>query len=147
MWSPDSTKLMFTNIKQAEEGIRTQVLLADLTLNETTTLIGTNDDHDYGYYSLAWSSIEERAVVGFRLSENQPAQILWMFNPARLDGILIANEPEYTYNAPQWDTWGSTLVFQQFRLKGVHAPEIAYWQDGFDAPVLLTEGILPQWLP
>ena len=147
VWSPDSTKLMFTIIRQAEAGIRTQVRLADLTLNDTTTLIGANDDHDYGYYSLAWSSIEERAVLGFRLSEEQPAQVLWLFNPGRLDGILIADEPEYTYNAPQWDPWGSTLVFQQFRLRGVHAPEIAYWQDGFESPVLLAQGILPQWLP
>ncbi|HCK66274.1 MAG TPA: hypothetical protein DHW49_08400 [Anaerolineae bacterium] len=147
VWSPDSTKLMFTNIRQTEEGFRTQVRLADLTLNDTITLIGQNDEQDYGYYSLAWSSLEERAVMGFRLSEEQPAQVLWMFNPARLDGILIANEPEYTYNSPQWDAWGSTLVFQQFRLKGVHAPEIGYWQDGFDAPKFLTNGILPQWLP
>lgn len=147
VWSPDSTKLMFTIIRQTEEGFRTQVRLADLTLNETITLIGENDDQDYGYYSLAWSSLEERAVMGFRLSEEQPAQVLWMFNPARLDGILIADEPEYTYNAPQWDPWGSALVFQQFRLKGVNSPEIAYWQDGFDAPKFLTNGILPQWLP
>jgi Tol biopolymer transport system component len=147
VWSPDSTKLMFTIIRQTEEGFRTQVRLADLTLNDTITLIGQNDDQDYGYYSLAWSSIEERAVMGFRLSEEQPAQVLWMFNPARLDGILIANEPEYTYNSPQWDAWGNTLVFQQFRLKGVHAPEIGYWQDGFESPKFLTNGILPQWLP
>jgi hypothetical protein len=146
-WSPDSTKLMFTNIKQGEEGIQTQVKLADLTLNETTTLIGENDDQDYGYYSLAWSSIEERAILGFRANENQPSQILWLFNPARLDGIVIANEPNYTYNTPQWNPWGSTLVFQQFQLSGVHPPEVAYWEDGFDTPVFLTEGILPQWLP
>jgi endonuclease YncB( thermonuclease family) len=138
---------MFTIIRQTEEGFRTQVRLADLTLNDTITLIGQNDDQDYGYYSLAWSSLEERAVMGFRLSEEQPAQVLWMFNPARLDGILIANEPEYTYNSPQWDAWGNTLVFQQFRLKGVHAPEIGYWQDGFESPKFLTNGILPQWLP
>lgn len=147
VWSPDSTKLMFTIIRQTEEGFRTQVRLADLTLNDTITLIGQNDDQDYGYYSLAWSSLEERAVMGFRLSEEQPAQVLWMFNPARLDGILIANEPEYTYNSPQWDAYGNTLVFQQFRLKGVHAPEIGYWQDGFESPKFLTNGILPQWLP
>jgi Tol biopolymer transport system component len=147
VWSPDSTKLMFTNVWQGEEGLRTQVRLADLTLNETITLIGQNDDQDYRYYSLAWSSIEERAVMGLRLSEEQPAQVLWMFNPARLDGIVIANEPNYTYNSPQWDPWGNTLVFQQFQLRGVHAPEIAYWQDGFDTPVFLTEGISPHWLP
>lgn len=147
VWSPDSTKFMFTIIRQTEEGFRSQVRMADLTLNETTTLIGENDDQDYGYYSLAWSSLEERAVMGFRLSETQPAQVLWMFNPARLDGILIADEPEYTYNSPQWDVYGTTLVFQQFRLKGVNAPEIGYWQDGFDSPKFLTNGILPQWLP
>lgn len=146
-WSPDSTKMMFTNIRQLESGIRTQVRMADLAIGDSYTLIGENDDQDYGYYSLAWSSNAERAILGFRASESEPAQILWLFNPARLDGIIIASKPEYTYNSPQWNPWGTMLVFQQFRLKGVHAPEIAYWQDGFESPTFLTNGILPQWLP
>jgi Tol biopolymer transport system component len=146
-WSPDATKMMFTNIRQSEAGIRTQVRLADLAIGDSSTLIGANDDQDYSYYSLAWSSDTERAILGFRLSEDQPAQILWLFNPARLDGIIIAGEENYTYNSPQWNPWATALVFQQFQLRGVHAPEIGYWSEGFDAPKLLTEGSLPQWLP
>ena len=39
------------------------------------------------------------------------------------------------------------LVFQQFRLKGVHKPEVAIWMPGFDQPQVLAEGLMPHWLP
>ncbi len=146
-WSPDSTKFLFTIIEQGEDGLRTRVRLADLTLNETITLLGANDSRDHAYYSLAWSPNEERAVLGFRASEERPAQILWLFNPALLEGIIIAGEDEYTYNSPQWDPWGRALIFQQFKLRGAYNPEIGLWKPGFVEPLVLAEGLMPRWLP
>ncbi|MDP1546272.1 MAG: hypothetical protein Q8L87_09640 [Anaerolineales bacterium] len=146
-FSPDSTKMLFTTVEQKEDGLRTQVRLADLPLNESLTLIGLNDERDYSYYSLAWSSLENRAVLGFRASDEQPAQILWVFNPGLLDGIVITNDPEYAYNSPQWDPWGSALIFQQFKLRGAYKPEIGLWQDGSGETIILAEGLMPHWLP
>ena len=65
-WSPDSAKFMFTDIQQGENGLRTRLRLADLSLNDATTLLGENDEIDYSYYSLAWSPVENRVVLGFR---------------------------------------------------------------------------------
>jgi hypothetical protein len=146
-FSPDSTKMLFTTIEQKEEGLRTHVRLADLSLNESMTLIGANDDRDYAYYSIAWSPLESRAVLGFRAGEEQPAQILWVFDPGLLDGIVIANDPAYTYNSPRWDPWGSMLIFQQFKLRGAYQPEIGLWKEGSTGSAVLTEGLMPHWLP
>jgi Tol biopolymer transport system component len=146
-WSPDSTKFLFTVVEQREDGLRTRVRLADLALNDTITLIGANDSRDHAYYSLAWSLNEERAVLGFRAGEDRPAQILWLFNPAILEGIIIADAEGYTYNSPQWDPWGNALVFQQFQLRGAYKPEIGLWRSGFIEPVILAEGLMPHWLP
>ena len=63
------------------------------------------------------------------------------------DGILIADDPNYTYNSPSWDPWGNALVFQQFNLRGQYKPEISFWQSGMTEPTVIAEGILPQWLP
>ncbi|MEN9562528.1 MAG: hypothetical protein RIR73_772, partial [Chloroflexota bacterium] len=52
-----------------------------------------------------------------------------------------------TYNSPQWDPWGNALLFQQFKLKGQYKPEIGLWQDGTSQSKIITQGILPQWLP
>lgn len=146
-WSPDSTKMIYTTVEQKEAGLRTQVQLADLSINETITLIGEKDDRDYAYYSVAWSPLEERAVLGFRVGEEQPSQVLWIFDPGLLDGIIIADDPAYTYNSPRWDPWGEALLFQQFNLRGQYKPEVVYWQTGMTEPTVIAEGIMPHWLP
>jgi dipeptidyl aminopeptidase/acylaminoacyl peptidase len=146
-WSADSKKFMFTDIQQGEDGLHTRVRLADLSLNDTTTLLGENDEIDYSYYSLAWSPAEDRVVLGFRQSEDQPAQVFWLFDPSILDGIIIAAQEDYTYNSPNWDPWGGALVFQQFKLKDKFKPEIGVWKSGFTEPLILTEGLMPHWLP
>lgn len=146
-WSPDSTQMVYTTVEQKEDGLRTQVMLADLSLNETVTLIGEKDDRDYAYYSVAWSPVEERAVLSFRSGEDQPSQLFWVFDPSLLDGIIIADDPQYTYNSPRWDPWGEALLFQQFNLRGQYKPEIVYWHTGMTEPIVLAEGIMPHWLP
>jgi hypothetical protein len=146
-WSADSTKFMFTDIQQGETGLHTRVRLADLSLNDTTTLLGDKDEIDYSYFSLAWSPTEDEVVLGFRKSEDSPAQVFWLFDPGILDGIIIADEDGYTYNSPSWDPWGGALVFQQFKLKGKFKPEIGIWKSGFTEPLILGEGLTPQWLP
>lgn len=146
-WSPDSTRFLYTTFAQTEEGGRTQVKLADMTTNETITFIGEKDAYDYAYYSVAWSPLEERAVLSLRADKEKPTQVLWVFDPSLLSGIVIAENPEYTYNSPQWDAWGSALLFQQFKLRGQYKPEIGLWQEGANQSVVIAEGILPQWLP
>ncbi|HNN11988.1 MAG TPA: hypothetical protein PKL78_00400 [Anaerolineales bacterium] len=146
-WSPDSKKLLYTALVQTEGGGRTQVHLADLSINKTAVFIGEKDDHDYSYYSLAWSSREDMAVISLRLAPDQLTQSLWVFNPSLLDGIIIAGDPEYTYNSPQWDPWGSALLYQQFKLRGQNTPEIVLWMPGYEEPRILTEGLMPHWLP
>jgi Tol biopolymer transport system component len=146
-WSPDSKKLMFTDILQGENGLRTRVRLADLPLNDTSTLLGEKDEIDYSYYSLAWSPTEDRVVLGFRQSEDKPAQVFWLFDPGILDGIIIADQEGYTYSSPSWDLWGGALLFQQFKLKGKSDAEIGLWKPDFIGPLTLGVGLEPKWLP
>lgn len=146
-WSPDSTRILFTNVEQASFGLRTQVEIADLSLGKSEPLIGQFDDHDYAYYSLAWSSMEDVAVLGFLASEDHPNHILWRFNPSTLEGIVIADQDGYSYNSPQWDPWGNAILFQQFKLSGEFNPEVSMWKPGFNEPLVLTPGVMPHWLP
>jgi hypothetical protein len=147
-WSPDGKKFLFTDVEQSEGGVRTRVRMADLTLNETFTLIGSEDDMDYGYHSMTWSPLDQSAVVlGMRAGGEDPSQVFWLFNPQRLDGIIIAGEPDYAYNLPHWNIWGDALVFQQFKLKGVYQPQIGLWKAGSQEPQIIAEGLMPHWLP
>ncbi|HNC88576.1 MAG TPA: hypothetical protein PLD33_03315 [Anaerolineales bacterium] len=146
-WSPDGTKFLYTDIDLSENGLVTRLRLADLALNDTSTLLGNSDSRDYAYNSMAWSPSEDSVVVSLRNNEGEPAQVFWLFDPGLLDGIIIADQPGYTYNSPLWDPWGTALVFQQFKLRGEFTPEIGLWQHGFREPLTIAEGIMPHWLP
>ena len=146
-WSPDSNRLLYTTFEQTDNGGRTLVMLADLSTGETIPLFGSVDVYDSAYYSLAWSPLEERLVLGLRMEENSPSRVLWVLDPSLLEGIVIAQDPDYTYNSPQWDPWGSALLFQQFKMRGQFKPEIGLWHEGTNQATVLAEGILPQWLP
>ena len=146
-WSPDSNRLLYTTFEQTDNGGRTLVMLADLSTGETIPLFGSVDVYDSAYYSLAWSPLEERLVLGLRMEEDSPSRVLWVLDPSLLEGIVIAQDPDYTYNSPQWDPWGSALLFQQFKMRGQFKPEIGLWREGTNQATVLAEGILPQWLP
>lgn len=146
-WSPDSTRLLYTTFEQTDNGGRTLVMLADLSTGETIPLFGSVDVYDNAYYSLAWSALEERLVLGLRMDEDSPSRVLWVLDPSLLEGIVIAQDADYTYNSPQWDPWGAALLFQQFKMRGQFKPEIGLWREGTNQATVLAEGILPQWLP
>jgi hypothetical protein len=146
-WSPDGTLFLFTDMEQDENGLRTQVRRADLTINKTDILIGAGDARDYSYSSLAWSPAGDQVVLGLRIVEDKPGESLWLFDPVILDGPMIANADETTYNAPTWNPWGSALLFQQFKLRGAFKPEVGLWTAGDIEPRLLTDGLMPHWLP
>ncbi|NTV37990.1 MAG: hypothetical protein HGA82_02210, partial [Anaerolineales bacterium] len=146
-WSPDGAFFLFTDMLQDENGLRTQVRRADLTLNKTDVLIGLNDRRDYSYGSLAWSPLGDQVVLGLRVADDKPGESLWLFDPVVLEGPMIANADGVTYNAPVWNPWGTALLFQQFKLRGEYVPEVSLWSVGDVEPRLLTEGLMPRWLP
>ena len=148
-WSPDSTKMLYTDVEQIDTGARTRIHIADLSLNTSSVLIGEKDERDYSYSSLAWSPVKDSVVLGFHGNADNAAQIFWLFdpNPSRLDGIVIANQADYTYNSPSWDPWGQALIFQQFKMHDAFKPEIGLWKPGFPNPLFLATGFMPHWLP
>lgn len=146
-WSPDSNRILFTHLVQTDRGIVTQVNMADISSGKVQTLIGDKDKFDYSYSSLIWSLHEDRALLSLRIGEGHSEQVFWLFNPTTLEGSIIANQNDYTYSLPQWNPWSNALVFQQEKILGPFNPEVGLWQLGFDKPHVLTQGLMPQWLP
>lgn len=146
-WSADSNTFVFTDIGTNEFGLYTRIRQANLISNEIVTMFGNYDERDYRYNSLAWSPAIDLLVIGLQFEENNPAKALWLMDPVSLEGMIIANQPDYTYHNPQWDPWGNAIIFPQFKLKGVYKPEFVIWIPGMDEPRILAEGIMPHWLP
>jgi len=146
-WSWDGSTFAFTDVETNEFGLHTRIREAKISIDEIITLIGESDERDFGYNALAWSPVEDKLVVGLRLNADDPSTALWLMNTFTLGGQVIAEQPDYVYNNPVWDPWGSTLVFQQFRLRGVYKPQIGLWMSDMQESLVLVEGIMPQWLP
>ena len=146
-WSADSTTFVYTDMEASESGVRTLINAADLVYDQTTNLFGAKDERDYYYNSLAWSPVEDTLVIGLRFEENNPAEALWLMDPFQRDGQVIVSNSDYVYTTPYWDSWGKTLIFQQFKLRGTYQPEIALWRNGMQTPKVIAQGIMPHWLP
>jgi Tol biopolymer transport system component len=146
-WSGDGSSFVYTDMTSNDFGAYTRVYEARIFLNEIRTLFGDNDERDYGYRALAWSPVEDKLVLGLRPNTNDPSMALWLMDPYSRDGQVIVDQPNYIYNAPYWDPWGRTLVFQQFNLKGLYKPEIAIWMPGLEQPFVVAEGLMARWLP
>jgi Tol biopolymer transport system component len=146
-WSADSSTFVYTDIETTASGPLTKIRAVDLVRNETATLFGEKDDRDYYYNSLAWSPVEDMLVIGLRFEESSMAEGLWLMNPSRRDGQVIADQKDYVHSTPQWDPWGKTLLFQQFYMRGNYKPEIAFWKPGMNKPQVVAEGLMPHWLP
>ena len=146
-WSWDGSTFAFTDVETNEFGLHTRIREAKISIDEIITLIGESDERDFGYNALAWSPVEDKLVVGLRLNADDPSTALWLMNTFTLGGQVIAEQPDYVYNNPVWDPWGSTRVFQQFRLRDVYKPQIGLWMSDMQESFVLVEGIMPQWLP
>jgi len=146
-WSADGSTFVYTDVESNESGLHTRIQQAKLSTKEIVTLFGEKDERDYHYSSLAWSPAGDQLVLGLQFEANNPAEALWLIDPASHGGQVIADQPDYIYNNPFWDPWGRALVFQQFKLKGAYKPQISLWMPGYEEPRFLVEGILPHWLP
>ena len=146
-WSPDSKTILFTDIAQDSGRSWTQVKMANIDTGEISIWIGKNDVRDYQYSDLAWSPNPQDIVLSMREPPDFTARGLWMAQPDLLGGPMIAQDPNYIYDALKWDTWGNELIFQQEKIKGGYTSQIDLWTQGMMQPLILAQGASPHWLP
>ena len=113
--------------------------MANVDTGEISIWIGKNDDRDYQYSDLAWSPNSQYIVLSMRVPPDFISRGLWMAQADVLGGPMIAQDPNYLYDAPKWDLWGNELIFQQEKLKGEHTSSDRSVVQGNDA----TAGIGP----
>jgi Tol biopolymer transport system component len=147
-WSPDNNRLAFTNVEKTPSGLRTVINIADFETGKVDDLLGLHDLSDFGYAELAWSPVDtNQLLMGMRPNPDQPAVGLWLIDLTTLGGPAIADTEGLVCQAPSWDAWGKSIVFQQFQLGQAASSEISFWQSGMDQPRVLAQGLSPCWLP
>ncbi|MBK8619246.1 MAG: hypothetical protein IPN96_19535 [Anaerolineales bacterium] len=116
----------------------TRVRLADLTFNDTSTVLGETTTAII--HTTRWPGrLLTILFAGTSHQLRKPAQVFAVIDLNILDGIIIADQEDYTYNSPRWDPWGTALIFQQFKLHGAFKPEIGLWKSGFSEPLILQK--------
>ena len=108
-WSPDSKTILFTDVAQDSGRAWTQIKMANVDTGEISIWIGKNDDRDYQYGELAWSPNSQDIVLSMRVPPDFTSRGLWLAQPDVLGGPMIAQDPNYIYDALKWDLWGKEL--------------------------------------
>jgi Tol biopolymer transport system component len=146
-WSPDSKTILFTDVAQDSSGAHTQVKMANVDTGEISIWIGKNDDRDYQYGELAWSLNGQDIILGMRVPPDFASRGLWLAQPDLLGGPMIAQDPNYIYQTPKWNAWGTQLVFEEEEIRGQHNSNITIWESSMAQPEVIAQGSAPHWLP
>jgi len=147
-WSPDSAYLIYPNPFTDSLGTRTVLYRADFKSGEVGAFIGKDSDpSDYDFGNPAWSPDKTDILLDLRINPSKPDRELWMYRPATMDGLLIAQEMGYSYDYFRWDPWGAHLVIQVAELNKPFSPQIDIWQSGQSLKKIADNGMFPHWLP
>jgi WD40 repeat protein len=103
-WSPDGTRMLYPDVIQTPDGIRTIVTLANFSTGEFSTFL-EGGDYDATYDVPAWSPDEKYIAVGVRPNVDSTSREVWLINPDGLSGFTISAEERVLYDQYQWDPW------------------------------------------
>lgn len=147
-WSPDSNRLLFTDLLPAENEPFVEIYIADLVEGSVdTAFIEPSIDTDFS--QPRWSPDGNWLAVGLRPVNANITKSLWLLSLVENATIKIADDPSANHSAYQWDSWGESLVYQRLVLGGFD-PEITIWRWDWktrETEQILEEGARPQWLP
>jgi len=147
-WSPDSTKIIFTNIMPAAHEPFVEIYVADLATQEVTPAF-TNPVLDTEFSQPRWSPVDSWVAVALRPVNSGISKALWALRLGSERQRLIEDEPSATFSAYQWDPWGQQLVYQRLEL-GISPSQISIWMwdwESGQSHQIIENGGRPLWLP
>ena len=147
-WSPDSTKIIFTNIMPAAHEPFVEIYVADLATQEVTPAF-TNPVLDTEFSQPRWSPLDSWVAVALRPVNSGISKALWALRLGSERQRLIEDEPSATFSAYQWDPWGQQLVYQRLEL-GISPSQISIWMwdwESGQSHQIIENGGRPLWLP
>ena len=143
-WSPDGSKIIYTDLVPAENEPFVAVYVVDLETKVVERVLSEGGS-DTDYSQPRWAPDGERVAVSLRPVNANISKELWVL---RLDGLVsrkITNDRTATFTTYQWDPWGERLVYQRYEL-GTGETSIWLWEDGENKQIV-ENGARPQWLP
>jgi len=143
-WSPDGSKIIFTDLVASENEPHVAVYILDMDNNGIQQVLSEGAG-DTDFSQPQWSPDGQRVAVSLRPVNSNISRTLWVL---RLDGQesrQVSEDPSATFTAYQWDPWGERLVYQRYDLGSANS-SIWLWESG-ESVQIIEMGSRPQWLP
>lgn len=147
-WSPDSQKLIYTDLVPAHHEPFVEVYIYDL---ETQTINRAFDEatSDTEFSQPRWAPDANWIAVSLRPVNAALSKALWVLPLIERDPILIDDDQTATFSAYQWNPWGDSLLYQRYDLSSSD-PRGSIWRWDWRTRqnmLLIEDGLRPQWLP
>ena len=147
-WSPDGSKMMYTDLVPSVLEPNVAVYIADFTTQQVDHAFGEFIP-DTDFSPPRWSPDGDWVAFGARPIGGGINKAIWIIN---LDGsapVQVTDDPTATFTNYRWDPWGEQLVFQRFPTSGPNLQaSIWIWDHTTQETRLLIEhGARPEWLP
>jgi Tol biopolymer transport system component len=147
-WSPDSQKMLFTDIQIINEVTTVIIYQADLSDDSILPFI-SGDSIGTDYNIPAWSPDGSWIAVGTGFSSGASGKQIEIFSSNGSEFKLITNDLTYSHSSYHWDSSGKKLLYQQYKLgQAITGPSIMVWDMVTGETQLVVENAaLPEWLP
>lgn len=147
-WSADGTRMVFTDVRPAENEPFVEIYILDLESQTVQTALESGSA-DTDFSQPRWSPDANWIAVSLRPVNAGISRALWVLSLHGLNPIVVDDDPSATFSAYQWDPWGKTLVYQrtEFSSAGV-GTSIWLWNwENRQRELLIENGARPLWLP
>ena len=147
-WSPDGSRLIYTDVLPAENEPFVMVYLVELD-SEIIQPAFEQNITDTDFSQPRWSPAGDWVAVSLRPVNTGISKSLWIMRLNSSETMLVVEEPSATFSAYRWDPWGKRLTYQRLAL-GSSDPDTSIWiwtQETGENKRVIENGVRPQWLP
>lgn len=147
-WSPDSTKIVFTNSEEINTERFGSIQIVDVRSQKNLETLGAGLE-PIEYSTPEWSPNAKEVAVALRKYQGNASKQILILGIDGRQQLAVTQDQRITNASFHWSPSGDQLVFQRLEIgSSENRPWVEVWSRGGGDPAILAEDAFrPCWLP